>query len=202
MIYHCERCGQPFEAFPSLGQRFCGKSCSASDQQEKARTGFPAKFWSLVDKGGPDDCWPWIGRGHVREYGKIGLNGRTLRSHRVAYELSHGPIPDDLLVCHTCDNPACCNPAHLFLGTQLDNRRDAAHKGRAASGAKNAAVLYPERLRRGEQNRNAKITADDVREIRRLYAEGVTLTKIAPLFGIHYTNVSMICRRLTWRHVP
>jgi hypothetical protein len=96
------------------------------------------RFWAKVDRsGGPDACWLWTaGTFRLRNgYGKFGADpaaSRTVYAHRFAYELSHGPIPPGLLVCHHCDNPPCCNPAHLFLGTIADNMRDMSDKGRAA----------------------------------------------------------------------
>lgn len=93
------------------------------------------RFSSKVDRsGGPAACWPWKGAWRTEKgYGRIlkdRRKGRALRAHRVAWELAHGPIPLGLCVCHACDNPPCCNPAHLFLGTMLDNNRDRDAKDR------------------------------------------------------------------------
>jgi uncharacterized protein (DUF433 family) len=81
-------------------------------------------FWSRVEKGGVDDCWPWAARRGPQGYGAFRIDGKDRRAHRVAYQLSRGPIPDGLLVRHTCDNPPCCNPNHLLLGTHADNVAD------------------------------------------------------------------------------
>lgn len=96
----------------------------------RAPTPLADLFWHLVDKRGPDDCWPWQGSLYVG-YGRIkdGQRGRV-GAHRVSWELHHGPIPDGLWVLHRCDNPPCVNPAHLFLGTPGDNVRDMHAKGR------------------------------------------------------------------------
>jgi hypothetical protein len=95
------------------------------------------RFWSKVDKRGPDECWPFTGRtngnGAYPGYGWIRgpeANRRPLAAHRISWELHNGPIPDGLFVLHKCDFPPCTNPAHLFLGTNRDNMRDAAAKGR------------------------------------------------------------------------
>jgi hypothetical protein len=98
---------------------------------------FSAAFWAKVDdSAGPDACWPWTGalfrpgpRGYGMNYGRIKRNRRTLHAHRVAWELAHGPT-GELFVLHKCDNPPCCNPAHLFLGTAADNMADKVRKGR------------------------------------------------------------------------
>lgn len=188
------------------------------------------RFWPKVDRsGGPDACWPWTGRRDRGGYGRIssgGKHGRCLLAPRVAWELTHGPIPDDedgkpFRVLHDCpagDLPACCNPAHLWLGTDADNVRDMHRKGRAPVGERHYLRQHPELVRRGERhhsrtrpgcmprgeaNHAAKLTADGVRDIRaRFAAGGVTQTALAREYGVDFRSVSQIIRRKRWQHIP
>lgn len=142
--------------------------------------------WKFVDVRQDQECWPWTGVLLGSGYGQFYAAGRQLLAHRAIYELAHGIAPGALFVCHHCDNPSCVNPAHLFLGTPADNSRDMSIKGRAA---------------RGERSGVNKVTDVDVCEIRRLASEGHEQRSIAARFGISQTNVGMIVRRETWRHV-
>jgi hypothetical protein len=93
------------------------------------------RFWRYVKRNGPLECWPWIGpiAKYRRGYGQFkrdGRRGKSENAHRLAWEFTHGVPPDHLFVCHRCDNPPCCNPAHLFLGTPKENHDDMVSKGR------------------------------------------------------------------------
>jgi hypothetical protein len=106
-----------------------------------------------TDTGAADDCWPWTGARDKDGYGSFWFDGRQQRASRVAWQLANDrPIPDGLVVRHTCDNPPCVNPAHLLLGTSHDNDLDRVERGRSATGERNGARLYPERLVRGPDN--------------------------------------------------
>ena len=154
----------------------------------KAHISTLIRFWSFVDERGSDDCWEWQGACHEQGYGLYGVRGpHLMRAHRVAWELHHGQeIPEGLLVCHTCDNPSCCNPAHLFLGTDADNSRDMMEKGR----------------NRKNRFHHTKLTEDQVREIRRLHAEGGwTQEQLGLRYGVHYTTIGNIVRRKCCKHI-
>lgn len=137
-------------------------------------------------------------------YGTIEYNGKQSYTHRVAYELKHGPIPDGMMVCHHCDTPACINPEHLFIGTAADNSRDMKLKGRANGGAptgdRNPVRQSPE-IVRGENNGNAKLTKIDVLDIRSMYEKGETQKCIAARYGMRQGSISRIIRRTSWEHV-
>lgn len=154
---------------------------------------FSARFWAKIDKGGgPDTCWEWTGNRAKRRggYGNVALgHSKKIRANRVAWLLSHGTLSDDESVLHKCDNPPCCNPAHLFLGTHQDNYDDMVAKGRA-----NTA--------RGEAAGRAKLTESQVRDIRRKYASGATLIGLGAEYGLTSGTVHSIIDRRSWKHVP
>lgn len=144
------------------------------------------RFWSHVDKRGPDECWPWTAGTDNNGYGKInegGAGGSMLCAHRVAWELKNGPIPEGMDVLHTCDHPPCCNDAHLFLGTPAANSADMAKKGRQA---------------RGERHGCVKLTAADVAEIR---CSRRFLREIAVEYGICKQHASDIRLGKRWAHL-
>jgi hypothetical protein len=132
-------------------------------------------------------CWEWQGHRDDRGYGTVSLWGRKHRAHRAAYMLLVGPVPDDLEVCHRCDNPPCVNPDHMFLGTHAENMADAKAKGRSA---------------RGERVSGAKLTEDDVREIRRRYREGgITQSELGREYGLTQGGIGHIVLGTRWAHV-
>lgn len=167
--------------------------CSVTFENPIKTVGFSdsdrARFWSFVNREGA--CWLWLGAriGDCgrSQYGafsmpRVPVRGRKVSipryAHRVAWELTHGPIPEGLNVCHRCDVPLCVNPGHLFVGTQLDNMRDAKRKGR----------LHVQR--RGRQVLNDS----QIAEIVALRQSGVTLLAIADRYGVSKGFVSMVAR--------
>ena len=148
-----------------------------------------ARFWRRVRKTDEDRCWEashkYLGiRLVVRGVGKI-----SITAHRLAYILAYGSIPDGLWVLHTCDNPRCCRPDHLFLGTQLDNMRDMQVKGRG-------------RYARGEKQGHSKLTTVQVVEIRRRYSLGGTSQQqLATEYGVSRAAVWEVIHGTTWAHI-
>lgn len=153
-----------------------------------------ANFWTRVVKA--NGCWGWNGaRGAFvgkkgAGYGVMRFQTFNVQAHRFSWEIHNGPIPDGLLVLHTCDNPPCCNPDHLFLGTYLDNARDRDSKGRL-----NHRTLY------GEEIGSSKTTNAQVLSMRELHKSGAERKDIAAQFGVPVSRVNQIVYRYTWRHL-
>lgn len=136
------------------------------------------RFMSYVSIA--DDCWLWIGAKNRRGYGKLCFQGNKHdTAHRVAFKLFNGPISDDLFVCHTCDNPSCVKPGHLWLGTTQDNKKDQISKGRGG----------------------VKLTEKDVLQIRKLYENKVGSMLISRLFNVTCGTISSIAKRRVWKHI-
>lgn len=147
------------------------------------------RFWRKVDQRGADECWPWLGS-TTRGYGHARLGDRVQRAHRLAYELTHGELPSGLYVLHHCDNPPCCNPAHLYLGTQAQNVRDRETRQRSG-GVK----------MRGESNPSARLTWEQVEYIRdriRAGQRGVQ-AELARELGVGTATISRIARGSHWK---
>ena len=113
----------------------------------------PEDIWDRVTNyGDPDKCWEWTCYAGNDGYGQITINKKAFRAHRLAYELYNGcVIPEGLCVCYSCDNPLCCNPNHLWVGTNLENIADMVRKGRNATGDRNGSRIKPECLLRGKE---------------------------------------------------
>ena len=180
----CAECGSPFLAKASSvkrGQaRFCSQVCFRANQSMP----LVDRFWQYVEK--TPTCWLWTA-GKSHGYGTLRANGRNVVAHRFSWELVNGPIPSGLIVCHSCDMPACVNPAHLFLGTDADNIADKVSKGRHYH---------------GEAHHKAKLTEHDVLFIRERWAAGgVSQRHLAKTFSIDPSLVSDIVRRKRWKHI-
>lgn len=153
------------------------KSFTAAEVDER-------RFWEKVSIGGDEECWEWEAHRNRWGYGTFSMLGTSYNSHRIAYVLRFGQIPERRICCHACDNPACCNPRHLFLGTDAVNRADCVAKGRS---------------NRGEKNGHAILNKTQVIEIRKLYETGkYRQIDLARMFGTSRTNVGSIVRREWW----
>jgi len=186
---------------PSTGKRRCRACYEAKYHRANARRprsggkpgpvprGLTERFWEKVDRSG-DGCWQWIARSRAHfGYGSFnigGRGGRQEKAHRVAWMLTFGPIPEGMQVLHHCDNPPCCRPGHLFLGTHADNVADMDAKGRR---------ITPDR--RGERGR-ARLKVAQVATIRKRLAAGELQRVIARDFGVAVSTIGEIARGATW----
>lgn len=143
-----------------------------------------SRLRAKITVSGPDDCWPFATTSRNQGYGAIRVNGRNLGAHRVAWVLANGREPGDLLICHTCDNRACCNPAHLFLGTPLDNYRDMAAKGRRVT-----------QTAKRNRTRGTKLTREQAMKIRE---DRRKRPVIAREYGISVCQVGAIRAGHSW----
>lgn len=151
---------------------------------------FLERFWSKVEMIPFHTCWEWIGAGRTGlGYGRIGgggADGKLLQAHRVSYEIHNGQIPKGFEVCHSCDNPSCVNPHHLFIGPHIDNAKDMVNKNRQAKGSANGF---------------SKLTEQEVIKIRKLLSNGAKQYDLANQFGISQTHISEIKLRKVWKHL-
>ncbi len=186
-----------------------------------------AKFWANVDRsGGPDACWPWLAGRTSNGYGAFAPRADlNIGAHRVAFKLHYGRDPDPLAL-HRCDNPPCCNGAHLFDGTHKDNAQDRSAKGRSCAGDRQwlrqhperisgdnnwtrkhpewvkAPVIPPERRARGERNGSSKLTTEQVLEIRRRYdPKSRNQSALGREFGVSNAMIGHIVHRKQWQHI-
>lgn len=172
----CSFCGGSF--VPSnRGQRFCSIIC---------------RFQFKVEER-PGRCWLWKGAKDPNGYGHFWTGTAFTTAHRVAFLLAGGKLEPQHDVCHSCDNPSCVNPNHLFLGTRLDNVSDCIRKGR----------FFPPPIRPqdGENNPASRLSKSDVLRMRKERSEGEKLSSLAERFGVVPSCVSRICNGLAWASV-
>lgn len=153
---------------------------------------FSERLISKIDIRGDDECWPWMGAKIKHGYGMASYTAFGKRhhvlAHRAIYMHCVGKIPKGMFVCHECDNPNCCNPRHLKVGTQKDNMADAASRGRMASGRRSGRW-------------NAILTEQDVRDIRSRYAAGESSRSLRESFGMSKSGLGSVVRRVSWKWV-
>ncbi len=182
----CKTCSKPILKSPCKLKKngnYCSRKCLYSNRD---RQPVADRFWSKVRK--TRCCWIWTGPlNKTRASFGVSIERGTVMAHRFSYELTYGPVPKGLQVCHHCDNPACVRPDHLFLGTQADNMADMIRKGRGVCGTKCW---------------KAKLTPAIVRKIRKRYSQGgCSQRQLGKEFGCHPVNISHIVTRKSWKHV-
>jgi hypothetical protein len=188
----CQQCGNAFDApikeeRRGKGYKYCSRKCFFDSREIP----LGRQFLNGVDKPERNGCILWRGTLRKDGYGVIFKSRRQgkqrlVLAHRFAWEITYGTIPSNLQVLHRCDTPGCVNPSHLFLGTMSENMKDKASKGRHFFGS----------------NHNfAKLTESDIAAIRLAYKNGISQMKLARQYGVCVGNISMIVRRLSWKHV-
>lgn len=196
LIKHCLICDAEFITYPSEIKRGNGKYCSKNCSNKMTRRGrimggiTPEKrFFYYVDKGFDiNGCWEWTGHKNHGGYGRVRRGGKDLTAHRYSWMIHHGEIPVGMLVCHSCDNPRCVNPAHLFLGSHRHNAQDRSIKKR-------------NRNQSGSKHNCAKLTEPQVLDIRNrllCHEEGAALAKE---FNVSPMTISNIKLRKNWVHI-
>jgi len=146
-----------------------------------------ASFWSKVAITADDNkCWLWLGAAGI--YGYKRWNGKQERAHRIAWMLPDYVIPDGMEIMHSCDNPLCCNPKHLSVGTRKDNADDREQKGRG-------------KQPKGEEHWNCKLTEVEAIQIRHRLANGEKRSQLAKEYGLHYNTVKEISQGKLWAYL-
>jgi hypothetical protein len=179
------RTAQPVTITQWRAKRFCSRKCSSENRRNQFGSDAD-RFWARVQKGTADECWPWAKHCNRYGYGTLwSRSGERLLAHRFAYTLAKGEITTGLFVCHTCDNPRCCNPAHLWLGTPKDNNDDKIRKGRGGHLV-------------GEQISNSKLTTEVVLKI---FRSTEPAAKAAAAYGVSAWTVYDIRAKRRWAHL-
>lgn len=178
----CAGCGEIYIVKrPNRHSTCCSSKCLGRYNSAQRRKIWLAEF--LIQKTGQPGCWEWPGTRSDQGYGTFKDNGKRIAAHRAAWESENGPVPDGLDVLHSCDNPPCCRPSHLFLGTQADNNADRDTKGRGA---------------RGSDFSFARLSPAAVLQIR---SSALSDRKCAAEFGVSRGTIRAVRAYLTWRHV-
>lgn len=185
----CEHCGTGYER--ERGRegrgRFCSIRCSSLAQPRRSKA---ERFWEKVDRSG--ECWVWTGDRDRWGYGRLWthVDGKPTYefAHRLSLEMVGSPVPAGLYALHTCDNPPCVNPEHLYAGTILDNNTDRESRGRR---------IAP----RGEDHASALLTEWQVRDIRARYPHAASASALASEHGVSRSLIRAVASRRLWKHV-
>lgn len=162
------------------------------------------RFWKYVDCSDNESCWSWEGYIRPNGYGEYRHSYSDFKSkyaHRIAFFLTYGEFNTDFEVCHKCDNPSCVNPSHLFLGTHSDNMRDMVNKGRHGFqvDSSNCPLRKPFKRVSGENNGQAKLTMEKVKEIREKHAIGeASIRKLALDYSVGRSTIKRVLNNKTW----
>lgn len=197
----CESCGKAYTIDRKSLRRRKHRACSLQCAR-RLRRSYPRnvrrpcgpvleRFWSKVLVSGPDDCWLWTGMtGGSNHYGVFSLGrGARERAHRFSYALAHSGIPDGMVVCHSCDNPRCVNPSHLYADTQRANMLDCVSKNR-----------FPYLSRRATRP-HTKLNPADILAIRQDHANGIATRALARAYAVDRKTIYEIVHRIIWRDV-
>lgn len=182
----CKECGNEFLVRNyqlKIGTGlYCSHKCASKNQKVES---LENRFWKLIDKKEENECWAFLGSKNKDGYGRMSKGNSKLDSaHRISYELHKGIIPEDMVVMHICDNPSCCNPKHLVLGTQNDNIQDMISKGRF--------VL---------RNMSFKLTEEQMNGIRNKYTgKRGEKVKLAKEYNVVITTITNILNNKSWKN--
>lgn len=188
----CKRCGTPFycqvcrDVGGSSGEQlYCSWECQSIAKRYTPERALEM-FWSRVDKNGPGGCWIWTAARDKWGYGDLQWEHKHVQAHRLAWRLLRGE-PGTMDVLHKCNKPPCCNPEHLYLGTDLENGRDRVKAGTSS---------------KGERSHTAKLTEAQVRDIRAAYKKRIGNTRtLAGQYGVSQSAIYYIVSGRTWTHV-
>lgn len=193
----CKQCNVQFMVSPTEHRRgngiYCSKTCIGKEIAKTRKNFLPQdpiqRFYSFIlDSSNDDICWKWTGGKDWDGYGIFFVNKKSIKAHRYAYQILVGRIPSGKLICHTCDNPSCVNPKHLFIGTFQDNVDDMMKKGR-------------HKARSGSCHHNSKLNEELVKIVKQRLLKGDKITHIAKDLNVSITTIFDIKNGNTWKNV-
>ena len=150
------------------------------DRKKRQNKDSAWRFWSKVDRSNTNGCWPWTSSKDKDGYGVFRYNARKIMAHRIAYLFTYGYLPTNARICHTCDNPGCCNPNHLFFGSDSDNIIDCIVKNKHS---------------------NCKLKADQIMPIKNAILNGATVKDVALCYNVSQTTIYYILNGTTWWYI-